>query len=571
MKFTFSCRSLAKKTTLIGWLQCLGLAIFGPLNGCVFDTAKPITKTVDPTEFPTDVTGLDFAKKTEIVDVKSGDTIVLTAASVKKSLGGHEVRMVAFNGSIPGPTIRVKQGSEIFIVFKNQTGFPNALHSHGVRLDNNFDGVSGITQPPVLNGQSFTYRIRFPDPGVFWYHAHMRADYFIEMGMYGNYLVVPADKDYWKPADREEMLTLDDFSLDLKTGKPPPYQVDGPNHTMMGRFGNLWLINGDSSYSLTVKRKERARFYITNTSGTRIFNIGLEPKNGKDTMRIKVVGSDNGRYELSWLLPHPLWNIPTEFVSPSERTVIEAYFDRPGTYNLVHKWLKTSFNDTATFVLGRITVLPDSVNSGYGDDFFKEDTCRQVKASIDSVRQYWNMQQVPPDKQLLLTGRMGTMPSSSDTGTDNALVQLPPHDVGTPSTKGVEWVDQMPAMNDASNTKNMHWLIRETFPDSGKENMAIRWTFKKGAKVKIRIKADDSRQNAHPMPHPIHFHGQRFLVLAVNGRNNFNMAWKDNHLIGALETVDILLDASNPGIWMAHCHINEHSESMMMFNFEVTE
>lgn len=552
--------------SLLPWL---GVAVLGLSNGCLFN-AKPDSGPGDPTEFPTDVVGLDFAKKPEIIDVKHGDTITLTATAVKKTMQGHAVRMVAFNGSIPGPTLRVQQGSEIFVVFKNQTGFPNALHSHGVRLDNDFDGAQGITQPPVPTGASFTYRIRFPDPGVFWYHAHFRPDYFNEMGMYGNYLVVPAQKDYWKPADREEIVTLDDFFLDLNTGKPPPYQIESPNRTMMGRFGNLWLINGDSSYSLTVKRKELVRFYFTNTSNTRVFNIGLEPENGLDTMRIKVVGSDNGRYELAWLLPHPLWNLPTEFVSPSERTVIEAYFDRPGTFLLVHKWLEyRPYNDAETHVLGRITVLPDSVNTGYGDDFLLPDTSHHVRASIDSVRQYWNKPDVPPDKELLLTGKMG-MSSAGEAEPDEAA-KVAAHDVGTPISKGVEWRDHMALMNEVSNDKNMRWFIREIFPDSGKENHAIHWTFNKGDKVKIRIRGDGSVANSHPMPHPIHFHGQRFLVLAVNGRNSRNMAWKDTHLIGMQETVDILLDAGNPGTWMAHCHINEHAEAMMMFHFEVLE
>ena len=71
------------------------------------------------------------------------------------------------------------------------------------------------------------------------------------------------------------------------------------------------------------------------------------------------------------------------------------------------------------------------------------------------------------------------------------------------------------------------------------------------------------------MPHPIHFHGQRFLVHAVDGRPNTELAWKDTYLVGRGETADLLLDAWNPGLWMAHCHIAEHLESMMKFNFRV--
>ena len=73
----------------------------------------------------------------------------------------------------------------------------------------------------------------------------------------------------------------------------------------------------------------------------------------------------------------------------------------------------------------------------------------------------------------------------------------------------------------------------------------------------------------HAMQHPIHFHGQRFLVLTTNGVKNDNLVWKDTTLIQKGDTVEILVDMENPGNWMAHCHIAEHLESGMMFNFRV--
>ena len=133
--------------------------------------------------------------------------------------------------------------------------------------------------------------------------------------------------------------------------------------------------------------------------------------------------------------------------------------------------------------------------------------------------------------------------------------------------KCIEWYDIMPGPNSASTTMNMRWIIRDSA--TGRENHDINWTFRAGDKVKIRIV--NSPQSAHPMPHPIHFHGQRFLVAAVNGIRNRNLAWKDTYLVGQDHVVDILLDASNPGGWMAHCHIAEHLEGMMMFPFYVAK
>ena len=72
------------------------------------------------------------------------------------------------------------------------------------------------------------------------------------------------------------------------------------------------------------------------------------------------------------------------------------------------------------------------------------------------------------------------------------------------------------------------------------------------------------------MHHPFHIHGAgRFLVLSRDGEPEPNLVWKDTVLLGAGQTIDILLDVSNPGLWMAHCHIAEHTESGMMFSFTV--
>jgi suppressor of ftsI len=133
------------------------------------------------------------------------------------------------------------------------------------------------------------------------------------------------------------------------------------------------------------------------------------------------------------------------------------------------------------------------------------------------------------------------------------------------SPDGIEWDDANKLTGSMSNTSNVKWKI--TDQDSGKESMNIDWQFKVGQPVKIRIFNDPN--SMHPMQHPIHFHGQQFLVLARNNRPEINFAWKDTVLVPAGETVDILLNPTNPGTWMAHCHIAEHLESGMIFNFTV--
>ena len=120
-------------------------------------------------------------------------------------------------------------------------------------------------------------------------------------------------------------------------------------------------------------------------------------------------------------------------------------------------------------------------------------------------------------------------------------------------------------MNEMSNKDSIKWKIVDQ--DTGRENMDIDWSFKNGQPVKIRIFNDSN--SMHPMQHPIHFHGQRFLVVSRDGVKQSNLVWKDTVLVKSGETVDIVLDPSNPGAWMAHCHISEHLEAGMMFEFKV--
>jgi len=131
---------------------------------------------------------------------------------------------------------------------------------------------------------------------------------------------------------------------------------------------------------------------------------------------------------------------------------------------------------------------------------------------------------------------------------------------------GLEWEDLMPEINRRSDPSNMIWCLTDL--ENGAENHNIFWTFAVGDRVKIRLV--NELESDHPMHHPFHIHGAgRFLILARDGTPDANLVWKDTVLIPAGQTVDILLEVTNPGRWMAHCHIAEHIESGMMFSFDV--
>ena len=133
---------------------------------------------------------------------------------------------------------------------------------------------------------------------------------------------------------------------------------------------------------------------------------------------------------------------------------------------------------------------------------------------------------------------------------------------------GIEWEDTMPEMNVMSNLSNMTWKIVDTA--TGAANKEISWTLHVGDRLKIRL--DNSAGSDHQMHHPFHVHGAgRFLVLDRGGVPEPNLVWKDTVLVRAGEVVNILFDVTNPGRWMAHCHIAEHIESGMMFSFDVID
>ncbi|HEY6398092.1 MAG TPA: heavy metal-binding domain-containing protein, partial [Solirubrobacteraceae bacterium] len=132
---------------------------------------------------------------------------------------------------------------------------------------------------------------------------------------------------------------------------------------------------------------------------------------------------------------------------------------------------------------------------------------------------------------------------------------------------GIEWEDDMVEVNRLTTPANMRWKLIDR--ETGAENAAIDWRFQVGDQVKIRLL--NEMAGDHPMHHPFHVHGAgRFLVLSRDGVIEPSLVWKDTVLIRTGETVDILLDVTNPGLWMAHCHIAEHHESGMMFSFNVT-
>jgi FtsP/CotA-like multicopper oxidase with cupredoxin domain len=560
--------------------------------------------------FTTETTGLAEAARPRDIRMKDGDHLDLTISSVRKRIGDADIRMLAYNGSIPGPTLYVDQGSEITVEATNNGDVDATVHWHGLRLENRYDGVPEETQAPIGIGGAFTYRVQFPDPGLYWYHPHMREDYAQEMGLSGPIVVRPSDPSYWAPVDRELTITLDDVLIE--DGKMAPFRRSGPTFTAMGRFGNVMLINGETEFVDKAAVGEVVRLYLVNTANTRIFNVGVRGA------QMKMVGGDSGRYEREEFVEDVM-------LSPSERAIVDILFEDEGEARLEHR------TPGHVYDLGGFTV--EGQARGEAAAAFQELrvdpelTAERRSIAKDIARE--------PDKTLSFTSSMPLLygdaeasatsyvcpmhpevtasqasscpkcgmrliPAEEEVAAPNAYV-CPMHPEVTDSQAsscpkcgmrlipqeaeavapssgqqehhhedsgdGLEWEDLMPDINRRTDPSNMIWKLVDG--DTGAENHEISWAFKVGERVKIRL-VNEMEGSDHPMHHPFHVHGAgRFLILSRDGRPETNFVWKDTVLLRAGETVEILLYLTNPGLWMAHCHIAEHTESGMMFSFRV--
>ena len=150
----------------------------------------------------------------------------------------------------------------------------------------------------------------------------MREDIQQDGGLYGNMFVDPAREDYFGPATREEFIMVDDLLVDGDALLP--YGRDAANFTIMGRFGNVMLINGEERYAATVRPGEVVRFFVTNVSNTRSYNLSFA---GHD---MKLVGTDLSRFQREMM-------VESLVISPAERYIVEVRFPAAGTYALLNQ------------------------------------------------------------------------------------------------------------------------------------------------------------------------------------------------------------------------------------------
>jgi FtsP/CotA-like multicopper oxidase with cupredoxin domain len=322
--------------------------------------------------------------------------------------------------------------------------------------------------------------------------------------------------------------------------------------------------------------------WLTNTANTRVFHLTVPGA------RMKLIGGDSGRVEREEFVEGVV-------LAPSERAVVDVLVDQPGELHLEHRTPQ------------RIYRLATVAVTGEAGETAAARALPVLRRAPELEAERWQLERwlaAPPDKVLALVAQMDdpaalpadagpvtyACPMHPEVTSDQPgrcpkcgmkLLAVTPgtHEhagmdhadmdhaaMGHGGADGIEWEDDMVEVNRLTTTATMHWRFLDR--TSGADSPAIDWRFTVGDRVKIRLV--NEMDSDHPMHHPFHLHGAgRFLVLSRDGVTEPNLVWKDTVLVRTGQVVDILFDVSNPGLWMAHCHIAEHMQSGMMFSFTV--
>jgi len=426
-----------------------------------------------------------------------------SASPAKVSLGsGPEFTAWTYNGQVPGPEIRVKAGEIVRVVLKNYLPEGTTIHWHGIPLQNAMDGVPGITQPPVMPGESFVYEFETEIPGSFLYHSHAR--YQLDQGLYGPLIVEPARPE--ESYDREYTLVLEDWVMrdgggKARTERRPPM---GMMHGMMGRGrssgpdqGPLWepvydgyAVNGriyPATESLTVTKGERVKLRLINASSATIYHLRL----AGHTLRITHADGN------------PIRPVETDVlrIGMGERYDVLFEADNPG------HWLLAA------------------ADSGFGED----------RLRVPVVYKGVNPNATDPPRF-----HEGLRLASYS---DFAARDVSENSAGEP--------DRIYNQMLGGGMHSAFWTINgRVYPDA--ETLPV----DRGERVRLAY------GNHSMMPHPMHLHGHFFRVV---NRSLPRDQWvlKDTIIVGPMQRIEVEFTADNPGSWFHHCHNLYHMEAGM--------
>lgn len=431
---------------------------------------------------------------------------------------GKRIKAMAYNGQIPGPELRFKEGERVRIVLRNSLSEPTTIHWHGVDVPNAMDGVPGISQKPVQPGATFVYEFEAKPAGTRWYHTHFEEHRQLDLGLYAPIIIEPGGPEVF-PFDREYTLVLDDWV----TGSGPAIArttegTAGGRGRMGGMMGGMMSggmgrmmdrmmsgghmpaydtmsINGKAypaTEPLKVRKGERVRLRLINASADHTHVIRLAGH------RLQVTHTDGNPLTQAVEVD----GVP---IAPSERYDVQFVADKPGAWFL------------HCLQAGHITAGEQVLVMYEGREESKPE------AAVESVRglniwqdtRGWGRDILPP-------------PSGQERSFDLTL------------SGGMMGSDV--------------WTINgKRYPNTDPIRV------KKGDLVRLML------NNMSMEAHPMHLHGQSFKVVAVNGKRLDQPIVRDSVDVAAhMGSVAIEFTAHNPGDWFFHCHKPMHMEGGMI-------
>ncbi len=419
-----------------------------------------------------------------------------------------ETAVWGYNGAVPGPEIRVRQGERLRVLVENGLDEGTTVHWHGVRLPNAMDGVPHLTQKPIGPGETFTYAFDVPDAGTYWYHPHQRSFEQVGRGLYGALIVEEREP---VRVDRDVTWLLGDWRLLEDASISGDF---GNRHDMShaGRIGNTVTINGQILERFPVRAGERIRLRLINAATARIFGLEFqghrpwvialdgqpvaphEPQGGRvvlgPAMRADVVLDMAGE-------PGDRFTVADTFYEGLEYRLVDlAYIDAPP--------LREHLLDAA------IALPPNPL----------------PEPDVSAAERH----------EIVFGGGMMGMMSSAMVGGERM-------DMRAMMRRGLAWT-----VNGVSATGHVH-------------DPAV--TLTRGRSYVFDLR------NETAWWHPIHLHGHAFRVIARNGAPTRYREWQDTVLCAPRERVEIAFVADNPGDWMLHCHVLVHQAGGMMSTIRV--
>jgi FtsP/CotA-like multicopper oxidase with cupredoxin domain len=467
----------------------------------------------------------DAVRAAEAARRKAGQqtvTATLNPRKVTLDLGGPTVNTWAYGDTVPGPLLRARTGDLLKVTVANDTPMHTSIHWHGVALRNDMDGVPGLTQQPIPSAGSFTYAFTVPDPGTYFYHPH---DIQLDRGLYG--VLVVDDPHEPGRYDQEWILVLDDWTDGVKGSGRTPDQV----------LAGLTAATSTSGSG-------------TSTGGMDgMDGMGMDGMNGMgmgsmgEGAQSPILGGAGDVVYPYYLANGRIPDAPYTFTAkPRQKArirIVNAGSDTAFRVALTGHELTVTHTDGYPVV----PVTTDALIVGMGERYDLEVTLAdglfplvalaegKEGEALAMVRTGSGTPPKPPFQPKELDRRV--LVGSTLTAAESARL----------TSKSPDRTHTL----DLGGTMSPYvWTINgKSYPNTAP--LIVR----QGERVRLRM------VNRTMMFHPLHVHGHTFALTGTGAR-------KDTVIVKPMQTLEVDLDATNPGQWMAHCHNIYHAERGMI-------